>query len=98
METKNINEVRQVLMNELGLTRELIRTEVEKIVKETMEKKINDMFSNGVFDRIIRNEIDNFIKNERSYPYESKIKDIIYQAARERVEEFLNKNIKIEKN
>lgn len=36
------NAVRQVLMNELGLTREMIREEVRAIVKETVERYFSD--------------------------------------------------------
>lgn len=32
------NAVRQILMNELGLTREIIREEIRTIVKETLER------------------------------------------------------------
>jgi hypothetical protein len=43
MNNNTTNQVRQVLMNELGLTREFIREETAKLVTETVEKKFKGM-------------------------------------------------------
>lgn len=49
----NVGDVRQILMNELGLTRAAVREEMERIVRETVERRVNAMFAEGTFDRII---------------------------------------------
>jgi len=36
-----------VLMNEMGLTREMVREVTESIVRETVEKHINRILDNG---------------------------------------------------
>lgn len=45
-----VSHVRQILMNELGLTREYIRQQITLVVRETIEKKLNDLesFQNAV--------------------------------------------------
>jgi len=43
------NQVRQILMNELGLTREAVRQEMVEIVRDTVDKKFNHMLAEGTF-------------------------------------------------
>ncbi len=56
------NQVRQILMNELGLTREYVRSEVASIVEETTKKHLNHLEAQGVIANIIykliRNDLD----------------------------------------
>lgn len=40
MDKKTHNQIRQVLMNEMGLTREFIRAEVRAIVRETVAQEV----------------------------------------------------------
>lgn len=47
------NQVRQILMNELGLSREWVRQEVERIAKETAEKHANT----GIVEQQIARQI-----------------------------------------
>lgn len=55
---KDINKVRQVMMNELGLTRESVRDLTEQIVATTVEKHIKRLSDEGWVDRLIKSEID----------------------------------------
>jgi hypothetical protein len=41
MDKQTTNQVRQVLMNELGLTRESVREIMEEIVEETVQRHVN---------------------------------------------------------
>jgi tRNA isopentenyl-2-thiomethyl-A-37 hydroxylase MiaE len=41
------NEIRQVLMNEMGLTREMIRMETLEIVKTTVDKFLQSLLESG---------------------------------------------------
>jgi len=94
-----IDQVRQVLMNELGLTREVVRKEALDIIKPTVEKYINQLFAEGKFDPIILRAVDKCLneytqKQDRS-PYGKHISDFVYAAAKRAMEEFVAKNIKI---
>lgn len=62
---KVINAVRQVLMNELGLTRESVREEVTTIVGATVDK----FFHDGKFQKFLEQRIDAAL---RTYHYDSK--------------------------
>lgn len=62
---KTQNEVRQVLMNEMGLTRESIREEIRSIVKETAESYLRgDQFRQTV-DRMLATAISDCFKEGR---------------------------------
>lgn len=54
--------VRQLLMNELGLTRESVRTEMEKIVAETA-KRMSDRIDH-VIERVVREEVNKSIRRK----------------------------------
>jgi len=71
--SKQINMIRQILMNELGLTRKLIREETERIVIETVDKHINRLLSEGFFDKLV---IETTLKYLRKNWWE---KDLIRQ-------------------
>ena len=58
----DINKVRQVLMNELGLTRESVRDLTEEIVADTVGKHIKRIIEDGSVDRLIKSEIDRALK------------------------------------
>lgn len=53
----DINQVRQILMNELGLTRQSIRQLTEEIVLQTVNKKLQELD----LDRKIQQSIDNHL-------------------------------------
>jgi len=55
------NQVRQILFNELGLTREFIRETVKEITEATVEK----FFRSGEFDKYLRNQIDAQLRTYR---------------------------------
>lgn len=55
-----VKQTRQVLMNELGLTRENIRKTMEDIVRETVEQKIKEDYGLSI-DKIVEQTIDNAI-------------------------------------
>ncbi len=61
-ETKNrrdfINQVRQVLMNELGLTRDSIREMTREIVAECVAKEVKVMCENGIVEKIVTEKLE----------------------------------------
>lgn len=59
------NAVRQILMNELGLTRESVRTMVEDIVKETLDRKIETMIAEGYLQKMVDQSINKVCANSQ---------------------------------
>jgi hypothetical protein len=53
-----IDQVRQVLMNEMGLTRESIKELAEKIVLETVDKHMESLEKSGKLTTIMREAFD----------------------------------------
>lgn len=53
------NQVRQILMNELGLTRESIREEMLRIIQSTIESSMHNVLINHTVERMVHEE---FIK------------------------------------
>lgn len=49
-----VNEVRQVLMNELGLTREAVRAEMRDIVRDCVDRSISQINLDDIIARQIR--------------------------------------------
>lgn len=54
-----INSVRQILMNELGLTRAAIRQEMEQIVTATVEHRLNQILTPEFMEKAALKIIDN---------------------------------------
>lgn len=73
------NQIRQVLFNELGLTREFVREMVKEIVGATCEK----FFKSGQFESWLIKQIDNQL---RTYHYGSgELKSAISAAVAETI-------------
>lgn len=53
METKTTNQVRQILMNELGLTRKSIRDETEVIVRDAVNHRLDGLIKDGDLERMV---------------------------------------------
>jgi hypothetical protein len=73
----SIKQVRQILFNELGLTREFVREVVRDIVEQTCQK----YFTTGEFEKYLRERID---KTLRNYHYGSnELNDLITKSVGE---------------
>ena len=95
-----INETRQIMMNELGLTKESIRKEAESIIQSTIEKHINS----GRLDDIVRSAVItqfNFlVKNDDPRPYNfenliSTIKRCINEEVKNQIKELISVEVKL---
>jgi hypothetical protein len=97
MDKKTTNQVRNILMNELGLTRESIRAEVEKIVRETVEKKLKEMVAFDSIDFIVEQAVSREFDNmARKVPWEKNVvRSLIEDASKDAAEAFVEENIKI---
>lgn len=51
-------QVRQILMNELGLTREIVREEMKAIMTAEIEKKIHSILGSGHIQALVKAEVD----------------------------------------
>jgi hypothetical protein len=90
------NQVRQILMNELGLTRESIREEVEKIV----EKTVDSFIQSDKFQISLERAIQKAFKTRYRYSSgEEEIKQAIQSEVKQIVkivaEKFVGQNFKI---
>lgn len=75
----NINEVRQVLMNELGLTRSTVREMVKEIVTSEVEKTVRKMKDENYIEKIVVKEINRLASS--SIWDSSSIRKLISEAA-----------------
>lgn len=57
-----MNDVRQILMNELGLTRESVRLEVETVVRDTVQTFLNSDRFDKALHRVIAETLDTWLK------------------------------------
>lgn len=73
------NQVRQILMNELGLTRVEIRAMTEEIVKETVKTHLNKINLEVFIEKCVRQEVDRLAAVSR---YDrSAVRELIAKAA-----------------
>lgn len=92
MEKTTTNQIRQVLMNELGLDRAYIRELVEQVVRETVEKHIVSMDERNIIGRMVSDEFKKLCQKGRYDP--EPIKAIVREEAQRQVAEFISQNLK----
>lgn len=88
---KEINQVRQVLMNELGLTRESVRQLVEDIVAKEVKKHINKITFQGMIEQIVERKV-NQIVNDCSWNRDA-IKGMVVSQAEKQVGIFVKERL-----
>lgn len=79
------NQVRQVLMNELGLTREYIRGQVDDIVRATIEKHLAAPRFEVLIERYIEKTVQQILKTD--YYDTDNLKKTITATLKEKVAE-----------
>lgn len=84
-----INETRQILMNELGLTRESVRKEMQDIVKSTVETHLNSQYFQLAMDRIIKTCVVEYLK-QANYD-----RDMLKRAVAEGIQKLLMSRIEV---
>ena len=88
------NQVRQVLMNELGLTREYVRGQVEDIVESAVAKKIRSILNEGHLEMMIQKQIDLHIRAKHGGSMISgSMRNIIAESAANAVERHLKDHL-----
>lgn len=95
-----LNQVRQVLMNELGLTRASVREMVADIVDNTVERKLNEMLDAGLLNKVVLKKLDDRLAaGSNAGRLGGAPSDIVSQAlvaaAKELAKDFIEKNFEI---
>lgn len=57
--------VREVIMHDLGLDKDTIRHEAEKMITDLARIHLGNLIKNGDLDKILKREVENLIKAER---------------------------------
>lgn len=89
MDTNTINSVRQILMNELGLTRDSVREEMKDIIDSAVEKQVNRLIDEGILERMVDRYIKNMYgptMNESINLAVSSVRKSLFDAAREKID------------
>lgn len=87
------NSVRQVMMNELGLTREIVRKEMLKIVESQAEKVVTSLVSQGHLEKMVNEQFERVAKGNM-YSQRAPILDIVERAAKQEAETFVRKHLR----
>ena len=91
----HINEVRQILMNELGLTRESIREEAGKIIREAIAQHIKNMGHQGVILGMVEDEFRAIVKG-RGSEYHDSIKGMCRAAIDASVKKYVDNHLRVQ--
>lgn len=92
MSNREINQVRNILVNEFGLTRDVIREIAREFVETTVRSEVQRMINTGVIEHYVRQEID-AICRDRRWTGDS-MRAIVAMQAKAQVAEFLRDNLK----
>lgn len=87
----DINQVRQILMNELGLTREVVRSMAQSMVEQAVEKHVNSLINSGYIEKFLDGKIVAAM-GHKSYGRES-LRALVTEAAGKAFAEKLSKGL-----
>ena len=97
MNRETSNAVRQILMNELGITRESIRAEVERLVADVVDCHIKNMADQGKIEKLVDEKFNTLLRVERAnnrYDHAT-VTSLVVEAAKRRVEQFVKEQLRI---
>jgi hypothetical protein len=95
METPNratTDQVRQILMNELGLSREVIRVIMEQIITDTVNRHMAALEDSGKLDKIVEGAFERKY-NSPSSCYET-FASLVRDAAKNAADKFVREKIR----
>lgn len=81
------NQVRQILMNELGLTRDSVRKIAEDIVTKTVDRHMESLVSSGKLNQITEEAFQRKYRDPK-YGY-AEFKSLISEAAAKAAKQFV---------
>lgn len=85
------NAVRQVLMNELGLTRDRVRGIMEDIIEATVERHAKALVAEGRLEAMLQVQIEKALKENSYTPV--KLRSFIAATCAEQVRKHLNQSL-----
>lgn len=95
--TKMIHAVRQVMINDLGLTRESIREEMQNIIDDTVERRANHLLTHidNTLEKIVKKELNMLVRSDGPPWPPASIGNLVTEEARKQVAEFVMQNLRI---
>jgi hypothetical protein len=87
MDKKTHNSVRQILMNEMGLTREVIREEMRSIISDTIKKAVGKID----LDEAMASALQASIRSR--YSDNGELRRLVAEAACDAAEKFITKRV-----
>ena len=88
------HQVRQTLMNELGLTRESVRGIMEDIVEKTISKHMANLETSGFIRDIVRREIQGLAEGKAAFGRDT-IRSMVQFEAQKQIKDFIENNLRI---
>ena len=92
---KVTNAVRQVLMNEMGLTRESVREEMQKIVAQEAAKAVATMVNEGHLGKMVSEEFKKLLTMGWGNGGRSRVEEIVVTAAKAQAEKFVTEHFSL---
>lgn len=92
---KEINQVRQVLVNELGLTRESIREMAREFVAEAVAKEVHQLQHTGIIERIVKEKLNDLCKTSGHWANRDTFRGMVVAEAEKQIREFIEKKVQI---
>ena len=93
MEKATTNQVRQILMNELGLTRETVREEMTKIIEAEAKKAVTNMVNYGALGRVVNEKVERLFNSKMGGG--EAMKFFVEEAATELIKEYVSEHVVI---
>lgn len=87
------NQVRQVLMNELGLTRDAVRQITEEVVAQVAERKVEALLQEGKLEEMVMRAV---AKQMRKSAYGDPLEQVISQAILTAAKDYIREHVTIE--
>lgn len=85
------NAVRQVLCNELGLTRDGVREMTRSLVEETVNKHVQRLLDEGQIEKMVKSSLEILIRNRNLGPG---IHQMVVKTAETQVAEWVKANLR----
>ena len=85
--------IRQVLMNEMGLTRDSIRAEMERIVAQEVVKIFTRMERDNTIKNLVSAEFNKLVMGDTHWD-RTTLRDLVIGAAKKEAEEFIKANLR----
>ena len=91
------NVIKQILMNELGLTREYVRGIVAEVVADTVQRRFEQSgYLHSLLETLVKQELSRLIIKRESYSSDDHLTQLVKSAVKDEVHRAVSERIKIE--